>query len=381
MTEDGQPRRHNTYIDIPDSLRLPRFMLADGADEGEDESAGLERDYKLVLQSVICHRGDCLQSGHYISFARVAPKLLTNNRRHDFDPPPDYEEAQWVQFDDNDFDQRVRYVDNVKEALKFEMPYLLFYQVVPMVDSPSSAEDTDTEPPSYEEFRDSVDMVSTPTAPQSTGNGVNHDESATPTVPAIHTPPSQSSSVRFSTEWDRSRQGSDATGPFPSTISAQDESRRPSTSLTGSAAHTPSRTPDAQHSPLMSPADESTASRLSRAAARFKGRQSRPSSQYGENRVGHAMSRMAGLMMRPSKDALNEPTVLTISQSHPGERLSLDEPPISEHTETLSDNETTTQGASRDGSQKLVTKTNGKAKEKVEKSRSGQQPERECLVM
>lgn len=104
MTESGLPKRHNTFIDIPDSLRLPHFMLADDKSVPEEDGKGLNTEYKLVLQSVICHRGDSLQSGHYISFARVAPKLLTDNRRHDFDPPPDYEEAQWVQFDDLDIE-------------------------------------------------------------------------------------------------------------------------------------------------------------------------------------------------------------------------------------------------------------------------------------
>jgi uncharacterized UBP type Zn finger protein len=67
----GEPMRQNTYIDIPDSLRLPRFMLADGStdEEGENSTTALTGDYKLVLQSVICHRGESLSSGHYISFA------------------------------------------------------------------------------------------------------------------------------------------------------------------------------------------------------------------------------------------------------------------------------------------------------------------------
>ena len=42
MTESGQPTRHNTYIDIPDSLRLPHFMLADGSTGDEDEATALD---------------------------------------------------------------------------------------------------------------------------------------------------------------------------------------------------------------------------------------------------------------------------------------------------------------------------------------------------
>ncbi|UZP44657.1 hypothetical protein NXS19_012469 [Fusarium pseudograminearum] len=158
MTESGQPKRHNTFIDIPDSLRLPHFMLADEPKAEEDMNV-LNTDYKLVLQSVICHRGDSLQSGHYVSFARVAPKLLKDNRRHDFDPPPDYEEAQWVKFDDLQIESRVTYVDDIRTALKEEMPYLLFYQVMPMVEvAPPSVDDTETEPPSYNDSKVSIEL-------------------------------------------------------------------------------------------------------------------------------------------------------------------------------------------------------------------------------
>lgn len=132
MTETGRPKRHNTFIDIPESLRLPHFMVGDGKN-AEEELYGLNTGYKLVLQSVICHRGDSVYSGHYIAFARVAPKVLTDNRRHEFDPPPDYEEAQWVLFDDLE-ERRVTYVDDFKKALEKEMPYLLFYQMVPTVE-------------------------------------------------------------------------------------------------------------------------------------------------------------------------------------------------------------------------------------------------------
>ncbi|KKY36290.1 putative ubiquitin c-terminal hydrolase [Diaporthe ampelina] len=145
---DGLAKRQNTFIDIPDSLRLPHFMMVDDAKVEEDSV--LSQDYKLELQSIVCHRGDSVHSGHYISFARVNPKLLTDNRRHDSDPPPDYEDAQWVKFDDLALENRVSYVDDIKESLKQEMPYLLFYQIVPMCDvTAASTAGSETEPPSY----------------------------------------------------------------------------------------------------------------------------------------------------------------------------------------------------------------------------------------
>lgn len=388
MTEQGQPQRHNTYIDIPDSLRLPHFMLADSSTDGEEESQNaqnLDTDYKLVLQSVICHRGDSVQSGHYISFARVDPKLLTDNRRHDFDPPPDYEEAQWVQFDDLDLDHRVHYVNNIKQALREEMPYLLFYQIVPMVDAPSSTEETEPEPPSYDEFKISVELPSTPTAAEPKTNGVEHHEHTTPTTGALKSPPSKPPSIRLSTEAERPRKSPDG-GLNSYSGSVQDESRRPSMNWTDSTAATPTRTPDTQQSPLISPSDESTASRLSRAAARFKGKQSRPASQSGENRVSNAMSRVAGLMMRPSRDALAEPTALNISNSNSTDRASFEIPaqaapesPVEGEKSPLPSRSASQRGRSGKAKEKHTKEKT--SKEKPPKQKSGDQPERECTVM
>ncbi|KAI6782452.1 uncharacterized protein J7T54_001309 [Emericellopsis cladophorae] len=141
----GEPMRQNTYIDIPDSLRLPHFMLADGATvvEGENSTTALTGDYKLVLQ------------------------------RHDVDPPPDYEDPQWVKFDDLQTHGRVQYVDDIKVSLRDEMPYLLFYQIIPIADDPPS--DEDTAPPSYEGFRMSVDEPTTPMAEENYGTGESSD--------------------------------------------------------------------------------------------------------------------------------------------------------------------------------------------------------------
>ncbi|KAJ4145438.1 hypothetical protein LMH87_004289 [Akanthomyces muscarius] len=289
MTESGQPNRLNTYIDIPDSLRLPHFMLADGASTQTDDSFSAP-DFKLVLQSVICHRGDSLQSGHYISFARAAPKVLTSNRRHNFDPPPDYEEAQWVKFDDLE-EPRVTYVDNIKKSLTEEMPYLLFYQVVPMVElACPSTDGTATGPPSYQESKNSLEMqisqaatdgsLSFPSKPPSIRLSMDNER---PTVEAF----------------DRSARPS-VSGSVPA------DSRRDSAIFTASSAATPimtpARTPEAS-SPILSPSDNKTP-RLSRAASRFNlGRQSRPTSQSGEGRISLTISRLGGLM-KQNREAL-----------------------------------------------------------------------------
>ncbi|KND93579.1 hypothetical protein TOPH_01681 [Tolypocladium ophioglossoides CBS 100239] len=370
MTESGQPQRLNTFIDIPDSLRLPHFMMA-GRPELE-EASGLSTEYKLVLQSVVCHRGDSLQSGHYIAFARVAPKLLTDNRKHDFDPPPDYEEAQWVRFDDLKTENRVAYVDNIKRSLREEMPYLLFYQVVPMVDM-TSTEGTETEPPSYNESKTSFEIASS----GSTNDGDLGGHGRLAGRYRDDTPRSKPPSIRLSSEADRPpRANFERPWVGSYTGSTPGGSRRQSVVFTDSGAATPAITPDA-NSPVISPSDESTASRLSRAASRFAlGRQSRPDSQSGEGRISFSMTRLGGLM-KPSKEPLVDPNGLSSSTTNSTAPLS------SDGSNKTPDSPVEGDRAPAQPQSTPSKHKSGKIKDKSAKHHksSGEQPERECSVM
>ncbi|KHN95811.1 ubiquitin hydrolase family protein [Metarhizium album ARSEF 1941] len=371
MTEAGQPQRQNTFVDVPDSLRLPHFMLV-GGPKLEEDLYGLSTEYKLVLQSVVCHRGDSLHSGHYISFARVAPKLLTGNRRHNFDPPPDYEEAQWVKFDDLETQSRITYVDDIKQALKNEMPYLLFYQIVPMVDMPrASTEGTETDPPSYSESKTSMEPngdLSSSAFGRLPGN--HRDDLHRVDLGQRSKPPS----IRLSADMDRpARETLDPPWVTSHTGSTPNASRRESMANTESPAVTPGGA-----SPVMTPSDESAVSRLSRAASRFTlGRQSRPPSQSGEGRISFSMARLSGLM-KASKEPLIEPPASN------GLQLS-----VSNSTGPTSETSAKGLDSPVDGDRHYVPpqtqkhKHRGKAKdkEKAEKHKTGDQPERECTVM
>ncbi|KAK7432775.1 hypothetical protein QQZ08_000636 [Neonectria magnoliae] len=381
MTESGQPKRHNTFIDIPDSLRLPHFMMPDDTKIEEDPNP-LNSEYKLVLQSVICHRGDSLQSGHYIAFSRVAPKLLTNNRRHDFDPPPDYEEAQWVRFDDLQIEKRVTYVDDIKQALKDEMPYLLFYQIVPMVEvTAPSIGDTETEPPSYNDSKVSIDLPPTPTRVDSNQLRIlGQDEGYfdnTPTAESSQVWASKPPSIRLSSDSERlPRRSGDALdlhfGPFLG------DSRRPSVNWTESTSATPAVTPNS-HSPAITPSEESTSSRLSRAASRFaKANRSRPSSQTGENRISFSMTRYVGLM-RPSKEPLVDPNGLGTSSANSTGPL------VPETTKEGGDSPIQPESEQPQAHHHHHSHKHGhkrlRSKEKINKNKDNAQPERECTVM
>ncbi|KAG5981348.1 hypothetical protein E4U55_003026 [Claviceps digitariae] len=378
MTESGQPQRYNTFIDIPDSLRLPQFMLS-GGPELDEELNGLSTEYKLVLQSVVCHRGDSLQSGHYIAFARVAPKLLTGNRRHDFDPPPDYEEPQWLKFDDLQAEDRVSYVEDIKQALRSEMPYLLFYQIVPIVDlARYSMDSKERDPPSYNESKNSIDL------------NQNHVSSSPSRIDGSHQREdllglgldlqSKPPSIRLSADFERSARGS--IWSMSHAGSTPIDSRRESVANTESPVVTPGA-----NSPVITPVDESTASRLSRAASRFAlNRQSRTPSQSGEGRISFSMTRLGGLM-RPSRELLAEPTFANSSQVSPSTSTG----PISDALGVISDSSVdgerqlsaSPQVKDKERQYKYRGKAKDKEKEKSDKHKGGQdeQPERVCMLM
>ncbi|KAI2608419.1 cysteine proteinase [Hypoxylon fragiforme] len=295
MDEKGDMKRQNTYIDIPDSLRLPHFIV----DERHVEESGFAADYKLVLQSVVCHRGDSLHSGHYVSFCRVAPKLLTDNRRHDSDPPPDYEEAQWVKFDDLATENRVTLVDDIKQSLKEEMPYLLFYQIVPIVEvATSSTEGTDAEPPSYDDAALNLTNSETSAAQSQDRLSVSRQPSSYFDHASAH--PSANGSVRFSGDLER-----------PIRRSFADDDGFLSVSRRGSIfndSNMPSPAAGSDRtSPAVTPGEETAAQRISRAAAKFRSsNKSRPQSQAGESRKSLTVSRFGGFMMKSSREPLRD---------------------------------------------------------------------------
>ncbi|KAI0447535.1 cysteine proteinase [Xylaria telfairii] len=358
MDKNGAMKRQNTYIDIPDSLRLPHFIVNDK----HLEECGLTAEYKLVLQSVVCHRGDSLHSGHYISFSRVAPKLLTDNRRHEKDPPPDYEDAQWVKFDDL-ANERVTAVDDIKESLKQEMPYLLFYQIVPIVGvAASSVGSLEASPPAYDD--------GTPTI--TTADVLGHQEyqmvsrKTSSYFDNSSGIPSATPSMRFSVEFEP-----------PGRRSFADEDGFLAVSRRASIAFGDLTTPDPSmasndHSPAVSPGEETTAQRLSRAAARFKpSSRSRPHSQAGETRISQTMSKLG--FIRPSREPLRDTT--HISQYEDSDIVIVNG--VSNEQEQESTPRPFSKGKDKDPTQKR-----GKSKTRNDrgKAKDKEVPDRECVV-
>lgn len=359
MDKNGDMKRQNTYIDIPDSLRLPHFIV----DDRHVEEGGLTAEYKLVLQSVVCHRGDSLHSGHYIAFCRVAPKLLTNNRRHKKDPPPDYEEAQWVKFDDLAYD-RVTTVNDIKQALKQEMPYLLFYQIVPIVDvAPSSVGSIEVDPPAYDDGppvpnpADALGRQEDQIVSRKTSSYFDNPSSVHSTTP----------SVRFSVELER-----------PVRRSFADEDGFLSVSRRGSMAYGDSMVSGSSaasndHLPAVSPGEETTAQRLTRAAAKFKSSgKNRPHSQGGERRISQTMSKLG--LMKSSREPLQD-------SAHESQDSDVDIVIVNGVCNEEGDKEGTPRPYSRGKEKELLTKR-GKSKTRFDRARSKDKdvPDRECIV-
>ena len=122
MLPNGRAVKRQTHIDIPLEIGLPHFIQ----DDKMSENGPAFGNFKISLQSVVCHRGVSTESGHYISLVRS--------------PNPDGEgEDRWMRFDDL-ASERVINTD-AEKFLREESPYLLFYQVIPIEGETGSSTD------------------------------------------------------------------------------------------------------------------------------------------------------------------------------------------------------------------------------------------------
>lgn len=138
FSKEGLPERLDTFVDIPLEIALPDFL----SDDNIEEDSPLVGNFKLVLQSVVCHRGTSVNSGHYVALVRGHASNADSTDRPS--SPASQDDDDWMLFDDLAH-ERVSYVD-INSAMARECPYLLFYQVQPIEDVPARGD-----PPSYDE--------------------------------------------------------------------------------------------------------------------------------------------------------------------------------------------------------------------------------------
>ncbi|PGH32765.1 hypothetical protein GX50_04419 [[Emmonsia] crescens] len=159
---NGHAVRLNTFVDIPIEIGLPHFIQDD---EMENEGP-LYGNFKLSLQAVICHRGNSVESGHYIALVRGTP----------INGPDKSSEycRHWMRFDDLT-QERITIV-NIEKALVEESPYLLFYQILP-IDGDSDTTSGGRPSSSHGEERRSLKLFHNPrldvkvSAPSPVNNG------------------------------------------------------------------------------------------------------------------------------------------------------------------------------------------------------------------
>lgn len=144
--KNGHATRLPTHVDIPLEMRSPYFDCNDFIGRPNISTS----DFKLVLESVVCHRGTTPNSGHYIALARAWAPVQGSSENF-----ASTSREVWLQHDDLAA-ERVTVVD-INKALQDEaaLPYLLFYRVRPIDEDVELSGD----PPPYEESENSFITV------------------------------------------------------------------------------------------------------------------------------------------------------------------------------------------------------------------------------
>ncbi|CCE88762.1 Piso0_001541 [Millerozyma farinosa CBS 7064] len=123
----ARAQRSLKRIIIPPIIDLPQFVADDVDDSPED--------YKLVLESALCHRGTTITSGHFVAASR----------KHSFNSNETEEEASnatWYIYDDMKKSGRV-VEKTFNEIFNTEWPYMLFYRLISSSDSDSTMTGSD----------------------------------------------------------------------------------------------------------------------------------------------------------------------------------------------------------------------------------------------
>jgi len=242
VTPQGARSRLDTYIDIPLEIGLPHFI----SDEARDEFGTNFTNFKLSLQSVVCHRGNSLDSGHYIALVRSDPPAHVNHlgvngsvakeKHEDAGATTDAQANRWLRSDDL-APERVTYVD-IKKALREECPYLLFYQVQPIADDLFRGD-----PPSYDSILQSKGPSQAESALSSAGNSsselTNAADASTAEI-VRNSDPSQPALAAIQIDRDESSTSVITTSPLDTPQSyPQSDTTVPSLSLTKTTSLNP----------------------------------------------------------------------------------------------------------------------------------------------
>ncbi|KAF2012741.1 cysteine proteinase [Aaosphaeria arxii CBS 175.79] len=340
MELNGTSKRLSTYIDIPLEIGLPHFVT----DDNIEHDGPLFGNFKLVLQSVVCHRGVSVDSGHYVSLVRANVPTHSGESSSSKSGEP---EDKWFRFDDL-ASPRVADVD-IKQALAEESPYLLFFQVQPIDEELARGA-----PPPYTAAAKESDGSST-ADPSATEGGIPQD--------LIKIDESSEDVGRASFSSTR-----------PSTVGEDREGSVTSLERGRTAPTTPAE-------------DLASFLSASRRGSKTMETKSRPSSQSGENRLSFTLSRLTGRgskekLQIPEEAAQNDPVIIVnevqSQESGKTETVPTDTTKLPVHDKHHSN--TTKAGKNK--------KEKNRFRSKSPKPRQGggghkdkNRPDRECIVM
>jgi hypothetical protein len=349
MLPNGAPKRLDTFIDIPLEIGLPHFI----SDERMKEEGPLFGNFKLVLQSVVCHRGVSVDSGHYVALVRANDHERPGTSQSE----EDHSSNTWLRFDDLST-PRVMEVD-IKKALREESPYLLFYQVQPIDEELAMRGD----PPAYNESQSGLPSMDPSRETLASTNGTDTSASGEQEQLVAIDIPTQSSQP-----------------DEPVSRNSMSSNRRSSVTFDDVGANvsrgrTQPPTPEEQKPGFLS---------VSRRGSRIwmPGLRSRPSSPNSETRLSLSLSRLTG---RGSKDKLYsaettaiEDPVIVVDEVQSAETEHRTQSPLKEKKDV---------GVSRSKSKReKKDRFRSKSREPGDllekgKYKEKKRPDRECMVM
>ncbi|KAE8145960.1 ubiquitin C-terminal hydrolase family protein [Aspergillus avenaceus] len=354
MLPNGKAIRLNTFIDVPTEIGLPHFIQ----DDSLDEEGPIYGNFKLSLQAMVCHRGNSVDSGHYIAIVRGTSAGAPPSSSHSSETTTSDASRYWMRFDDLAA-ERVTLVD-IEQALKHESPYLLFYQILPINEDAAAANFSNVAP-SSEISEDAVELDA-PSIPQ--------NFSASPNDLPDRTDGFRSGRPSFEIT------APDTADPVP----LEQHERKYSVAFSDAVEFYASGGPKVSSVPSTSPRllprdDDRGRNSFSFTRRASKNRRSNPGSragsQTGENRISATFSRFTG---RRSRDKVNSDDFSTEEDDLVGESALSSQPGEESASTSIEGREKSPLRA------KENSKHKGKSKEKS-RERFGRKLERECTIM
>lgn len=123
--ERGQSIKIKRKVTIPEIIKYPYFIAEDKKKPGyvdfrrSYDHKAPRGSFMLVLQSCVCHRGNSVNSGHYVSMVR----------KKQFDVLNMDSKSEWIIFNDIEIGKEKAKSCTFEEAMNTESPYILFYEI------------------------------------------------------------------------------------------------------------------------------------------------------------------------------------------------------------------------------------------------------------